>query len=358
MVKLSASALLAASLAPASQGRRTAFLHCSADAGAVNDIGPVDKPPPACLTSGEACNAPIESRDLKLYARAVDRSFAVPLLKLKQARQAFERQACSYRFAEIQEKGQQIVDSYGPDGPSTNHGSYLHYLRKWKRAMEQMHQKCASNSQCMSITWFLKSHPEADDGAMGEHGRGGSAIFDEFRKACEVGKSRSPVPNDSPVWCDETTGLCSYRRCREWWQGINPEIAVPAPWVDDRNEYDQLLEACDWVEQKTPDLDSIKAMQRQLSAKADELKIQYCKPAWVDGYCGAKQDQGSLEPCILENGQQCQAGKVVPHSDDDVTAAWNEFFQEEPVSVSIISPLFAFRPCVKQQGKKRMRGFL
>lgn len=333
----SVSALLAASLWPAARvpvlSSRSSFLDCP------NDPPPesVKKRPPSCLATGGICEVGQDFVDLRQFASAVDVSLKEPLLKAKQARQAFERKVCDYRYAEIEEKGQQLVDTYGPDGPMSDGGSYLYDISKWADAIAMLHKSCGnSGNECPNLINYFRLHPEADVGAMGEHGRAGSEVFSELRMACEVGRTRSPVPNNSPMWCDNSTGLCAKRSCRQWWSEANPEQVEPRPWIDDRIEYQDLRDACAWVESKPPLAEDIKEFQRKLDMVGDDKKIQYCTPKWVDGYCPTKNLIEFHEPCILGTGQQCSNGIVIPSTEEDDTANWAEGFKEPTIKITMM----------------------
>merc|ERR550534_804274 len=183
---------------------------------------------------------------------------------------------------------------------------------------------------CTTLLEHLKRHPKDDIVTSGGHGKTGSKLFKEFRLACQVGQSRSPVPNSSPVWCDEETGLCEQRSCRDWWRGAHPDSADPRPWLDDRIDYDDLKDACAWLMDTTTSDSDINVLQHHLQEQVDHIRQEYCSPKWVDGYCapGAKTRHAE---CTLGNGQYCTHGRVMPKSEMNETSEWQDPFPENPI---------------------------
>eukprot|EP00913_Durusdinium_trenchii_P015829 g14875.t1 len=135
-----------------------------------------------------------------------------------------------------------------------------------------------------------------------------SKVYNEIRLACEVGKKRAPLPNDSPVWCDDKTKLSCRSSCRHWWHEVHPLKAMPQPWVDDRIEYDQLKNICTAIERPQIIPQDLDRYQKQAEAAALHLRDEFCTPKWVDGYCEVRTPPKVHAKCTLENGQYCKKG--------------------------------------------------
>lgn len=290
---------------------------------------------PACIDGGGDCDTLADRQQLRAFAKVVDTNLQEALEMARRARGNFERQACDLRYAEMEDKGAELVHIYGPTGPYVKGGSYLYELRAWSDAVALLHRACMRDAGgCTSLIDYLRGHPADDLGTGGAHGAVGSKIYNELRLACQVGRTRSPVPNDSPVWCDATTGLCEQSSCRKWWHAVHPEKLNPKPWVDDRDEYDDLRDACGWVGEARPRPPELDELQRRLQADVQRLQTQYCSPKLVEGYCARKAPAARHADCVLQTGQHCLHGLVLPHTEEDVTAQWRERFEEKPVEVS------------------------
>merc|ERR1712216_654913 len=100
----------------------------------------------------------------------------------------------------------------------------------------------------------------------------------EFRIACQVGEKRAPVPSDEPTWCDESTGLCDVASCRNWWRKAHE--GKPEPWIDDREEYDFLKEACHWIKDDPIPGQELNEYQHFLQEKTLADKQQFCNGNW------------------------------------------------------------------------------
>lgn len=218
-------------------------------------------------------------------------------------------------------------------------GSYLYELRQWADSVALLHRACArSGGNCSSLLAYFRNHPGEDATHTG------SQVFDEIKNACQVGKSRAPVPNDSPVWCDEN-GVCEQPSCRKWWAEHIPAVKNPRPWHDNRSEYDALKDTCGWVENTPPTTAELNRIQRQLKEDANQIKGQFCAPKWVDGYCGAQEDTADTSK-----------------SDFNSTRAWKELFEEAPITVSSSAALLsaAVLPVahLRRVSHERLRCFL
>merc|ERR1712217_886844 len=172
-------------------------------------------------------------------------------------------------------------------------------------------------------------------GGAGQHGKVGSKVYNELRKACQVGKTRSPVPNDSPVWCDTSTGLCERKSCRKWWKEAHEGMfnGPAEPWVDDRIEYEDLKDACAWVEGHRPTLADLNDYNRTVTKEVVKEHDEYCHPKWIEGYCGPNKSPARHGACTLPTGQHCKRGIILPNSEQDELANWEEPFKEAPVNV-------------------------
>jgi len=300
----------------------------------------VTVPAPTCIDSGENCSSREDLLKLQKFAQAVDEGMAEELKKIKKGRETFLRRACDYRYAEYEDKGELLENTYGPKGPLLPGGSYLFELKRYSDAAFLLHRACNRGmGGCQSLIEYLRDHPEDDLAAGGSHGRAGSKVYNELRKACEVGKSRSPVPNDGPAWCDPETGLCEQKSCKKWWSDKHHGHAVP--WVDDRTEYDDLKETCNWIEHVKPTSRELNKYQLKVQDDTLQDKINFCRPKWVDGYCERKGDKPRFGQCTMEDGKWCKAGRVFPDSEQDDTAEWSETFKEKPVTVEMAPPLLA-----------------
>jgi len=177
---------------------------------------------PSCIDSGENCSSEEDLKKLQKFAAAVDSAMEEDLKAIKKARVRFLRRSCDFQYAQAEDKGELLENTYGPKGPLLPGGSYLFELRRWADAAFMLHRQCNRGmGGCQSLIEYLKEHPEDDIAPGGVHGKAGSKIFTELRKACEVGKTRSPVPNDGPVWCQTDTGLCEQQSCKKWWRKIH-----------------------------------------------------------------------------------------------------------------------------------------
>jgi len=302
---------------------------------------PVLVPAPACLDSGEDCSSKEDFAKLQKFAAAVDESMAEPLKAARKSGENFLRRSCDFRYAEYENKGELLENTYGPKGPLLPGGSYLFEMRRWADAAFMLHRACNRGAGgCQSLMEYLKEHPEDDLAPGGIHGKAGSRVYNELRKVCEVGKSRSPVPNDGPVWCQTDTGLCEQKSCKKWWRKVHNGKAEP--WLDDRIEYDDLKEACSWIEQKKPTSRELNAYQKKVQEQTLDDKVNFCKPRWIEGYCERKSSRPRFSQCTMENGKWCKHGRVFEGSDLDETAEWKESFKEKPVTVEKqIAPLLA-----------------
>lgn len=297
---------------------------------------PVQAPP--CLEGGLDCRKKDQKEELKKFASAMDESLEEPLKKAKLARKRFERRVCDFRYAEFDEKGQVLIDAYGPHGPMRPGGSYLYELRRWADAVTELDNACHARAGdgCSNLLGFMKNYPEADVEPHGSHGALGSELYNEIRLACEVGKTRAPVPNSSPVWCDLSTGLCEQSSCRNWWHDVHPMQVDPKPWVDDREEYDQLKQACTSITRPKYSAADLDKFQRKAEKQALALKREFCTPKWVDGYCENKRPPTVHAKCTLDNGQYCKQGTVQPGSESNITSTWEEGIKEPPVHVEAL----------------------
>eukprot|EP00929_Paragymnodinium_shiwhaense_P079589 TRINITY_DN41489_c0_g1_i1.p1 TRINITY_DN41489_c0_g1~~TRINITY_DN41489_c0_g1_i1.p1 ORF type:complete len:407 (-),score=113.19 TRINITY_DN41489_c0_g1_i1:158-1378(-) len=298
---------------------------------------------PACLDSGGDCTEPAEFVKLREFSKAVDKTVEDALREATKFRKIFQRRVNDYKYAELAEKESKFLDVYGPDGPFAPGGSYLYAMRRWVAAIHKLKRVCFDGTGgCSSLIDYLRDHPEDDLTADGFHGRAGSRVYDEFRQACEVGKSRAPVPNNEPVWCSERNGLCEQKSMKQWWhdahiQQIDPAKGEAEPWVDDRSEYDDLSDACNWVSYHRPSSAELDRYQRQLQKIVEVDKEQYCSPKWVEGYCESKPKH-YFDECHLANGQMCKRGIVNPGTDLDGTANWKEEFPEKPLAQQQSAP--------------------
>jgi len=289
---------------------------------------------PACVDSGKCSNRQ-DFFELRDFSKAVDKSFESVLRDVRKARQTFERRACDYRYAQMEHKGEDMADIFGPDGPLRSGGSYLHELRVWFDALTRLYRECNRNSNgCARLIDHLRTNPDEDLGANGGHGKTGSKIYTEMRLACQVGKSRSPVPNDSPVWCDPSTGLCEQKSCRTWWEKHHDRTSDTRPWVDDREEYEMLSQACGWIGDSSATSSQINKYQQNLENDVEHQKESLCQAQFVKGYCNEAGLLQRYGECIVKTGQYCKNGHILPSSEQDETASWQEHFIEKPVKVN------------------------
>jgi len=310
------------------QALPSALLKCEGDP----QPGAVLVPPPSCLDSGEDCSGKNDFAEIQTFAKAVDESMKKELKALKKARATFMRRACDFRYAEYEMKGDVLENTYGPNGPLLPGGSYLYELRRWADAAYMLHRACNRGfGGCQSLLDYLKDHPEDDVAPGGQHGKVGSKVYTELRKACEVGRTRSPVPNDGPVWCQLDTGLCEQKSCKKWWRQVHHGKAEP--WVDDRIEYNDLKEACHWIYNERPTPQELNKYQQQVQEKTLDEKINFCRPKWIEGYCVHKKDKARYGKCTMEDGKWCPHGRIMPGSEMDDTANWKELFPEKKVTV-------------------------
>jgi len=306
----------------------TALLQCDGDP----PTKAVTVPAPPCIDSGENCSSKEDIKKLQAFAKAVDDSMKDDIKEIKTARQTFLRRACDYRYAEYEAKGELLENTYGPKGPLLPGGSYLFEMKRWSDAAFMLHRACNRGlGGCQSLIEYLKDHPEDDVAPGGVHGKAGSQIYTELRLACEVGKSRSPVPNDGPAWCQLDTGLCEQRSCKKWWRKIHE--GKLEPWVDDRNEYDDLKEVCNWIEHKTPTSRELNKYQLKVQNDTLDEKLHYCHPRWIEGYCPKKKGKPDFGQCTMEDGKWCKNGRIFEDSDLDETATWEEKFKEKKITV-------------------------
>ncbi|CAL1143978.1 unnamed protein product [Cladocopium goreaui] len=332
----------------------TSFATCPAP-----HIQALDAQAPACLEGGRECESLPERAELKAFARSIDQSLKDALETTKEARKRFERRVCDYRYAEIEDKGQVLADAYGPNGPMKPGGSYLYELRRWVDAVQELNHECSlrQGDVCVNLLSYLRNYPQTDQDANGGHGVLGSKLYNEIRLACEVGKKRAPVPNDSPVWCDNKTKLCERTSCRHWWHEVHPLKAQPHPWVDDRIEYDQLKNICTAIERPQIISADLDRYQKTAEAGALHLREEFCTPKWIDGYCEAKVAPRLHAKCTLENGQYCKKGLVHGGSDADITQEWSDAFKEPAVQVSQMA-FWLQSPTRAEQKKTSLASFL
>jgi len=297
---------------------------------------------PLCVDDGVGCDTRDDFLGLRSFAKAIDESVGDDLAQVTKARKSFERRACDLRYAEMMNKSLKLIDTYGPHGPMGPGGSYLFELKNWSRALHRLYHRCLKGSgSCINLITHLREHPDEDVDAAGTHGKVGSTLYKEFRLACQVGKTRAPVPNDSPVWCDEVSGLCEKKSCKKWWGEVHPEALKPRPWVDDRIEYNSLRSACEWIEDKPPSDAEINAAQHQLQRQVDQLHEEYCKPKWVEGYCESGDNARKHADCKIDDSSHCKKGLILPGSEQDATANWEEKFKNPPVRLNML-----FHPAV------------
>jgi len=312
---------------------RTSFV----EGGCPNDLKPkaIHGVAPACLESNGDCANPDEFVKLRKFAKEADETVADQLREAKRFRQIFERRTCDYKYAELQDDKEPMFEHvYGADGPLVPGGSYLYAMRRWVDALHGLRRTCLKGQGgCSSMISYLKEHPEDDRTKDGAHGKAGSGVYNEFRIACDVGKSRSPVPNDGPIWCSVRTGLCEQPSCRKWWEAIHHQFHHhPEPWVDDRSEYDDLREVCNWIHDKAMSSAEVDVYQRKLAKEVKKLKHEYCHPKWIEGYCEKKVDNHFYEECHLAGNRMCHRGIVSNGTDLDSNKGWTEEFPEAPVS--------------------------
>jgi len=310
------------------RGFQTSFVKCPADARPKF----VKVPAPPCIDGGLDCSGKEDFTQLRDFAKSVDESMKDQLDEAKQMRLKFERKVCDFRYTEFENKGELLNNTYGPKGPLMPGGSYIYDMRRWADSILMLYRGCNRGyGGCSSLINYLRDHPEDDVGAGGQHGKAGSKVFNELRKACEVGKTRAPIPNDSPVWCFESTGLCEQRSCKTWWRKVHD--GASEPWVDDRVEYDQLKNACDWIENKEPTNAELDKYQREVKEKALQDKMDFCVPKWIEGYCPHKAHVEKFGECELKDGASCKHGRIFPGTEEDATEDWKEIFPEEEVDV-------------------------
>eukprot|EP00747_Dinoflagellata_sp_TGD_P169114 gnl/TRDRNA2_/TRDRNA2_197225_c0_seq1.p1 gnl/TRDRNA2_/TRDRNA2_197225_c0~~gnl/TRDRNA2_/TRDRNA2_197225_c0_seq1.p1 ORF type:complete len:364 (-),score=57.27 gnl/TRDRNA2_/TRDRNA2_197225_c0_seq1:54-1145(-) len=301
-----------------------AKLICPGDAGAVRRA-PV--PAPACVDNNQDCTEPSSLSQLRTWLTSVDTALEDQLKAVTAARKRFQTRACAYRYAQAEEKPESLIEAYGPNGPLAPGGSYIYEMRQWSDAVHALNRACNRDPACQDVIDMLRKAPEATRNI------GGSKVFAELSAACEVGDSRSPVPNDEPVWCDKTTGLCEQKSCRDWW---NLRYGKESPWKDDRIAYDDLKDACAWVKKaERPKPETLNAMQYHLQDDARKLKEQYCSPKWVEGYCGNHKKKQKFSECQLEGMKYCKHGRLL--SDETAVQSskdigWKEPFAEPEVS--------------------------
>lgn len=310
----------------------TAFVRCEDD--------PKPKPltvaAPSCLENGEDCSAPEDLKKLQNYSAAVDDSLQEDLQGIKKAREKFLRRACDYQYAMIEDKGELLENTYGPKGPLLPGGSYLFELRRWADQVFMLYRQCNRGmGGCQGLVQYLKDHPADDIAPGGVHGKAGSNVYSELRLACEVGRSRAPVPNDGPVWCSTDTGLCEQKSCKKWWR--KKHFGKNDPWVDDRLEYDDLKEACSWISHHSPSSREINRYQGLNQEKVLDLKTDNCRPKWIEGYCpdSSAANKPRFGQCTLEDGsgKWCKNGRIFANTENDDTGTWKEPFKEKAVTV-------------------------
>lgn len=316
-----------------SRSCRTSFVKCPADPRPSF----VKLPAPPCIDGGLDCSGQEDFTQLRDFAKAVDEGMKAQLDEVKAMRLKFERKVCDYRYTEFENKGELLNNTYGPKGPLMDGGSYLYDMRRWADSAQMLYRACNRGfGGCNSIINYLKDHPEDDVGFGGQHGKAGSKVYNEMRKACEVGKTRSPVPNDSPVWCFESTGLCEQRSCKTWWRKVHE--GASEPWVDDRVEYDHLKKACEWIENYTPTTAELSEKHRKLQEKTLKEKTDFCQPKWVEGYCPHLAHIEKFGLCTLKDGTSCPRGRIFPGTEEDETENWKELFPETEVDVEESMP--------------------
>jgi len=325
--------------------------------------------PPACMAGDVDCATREDFKQLRAFSKAVDNSLEEPLRQAEKARKTFEMRVCDYRYAALNDQSQLLTDNYGPNGPLLPGGSYLYELRKWSDSVHALQRACnKSGGACSSLIGHLQDHPEDDSMPGGGHGKAGSRVWHELRRACEIGKTRSPVPNDSPVWCDAETGLCEQKSCRLWWRDAHEGRPNPRPWVDDREEYDDLREVCASITKDKPTSQELNEYQHKLLDEVARRKEQFCSPRWVEGYCSSGEGRKHHAECILATGQRCKNGLVLPKSEQDETGGWKEAFEEKPVEEAAAPPLLLVHEAVRPSRPPRppsgghttstLRGFL
>merc|ERR1712061_554417 len=92
---------------------------------------------------------------------------------------------------------------------------------------------------------------------------------------------------------------------------------------------------------------------------ADEVFKQheeYCHPKWIEGYCGESKEAPRHTECTLPTGQNCKRGIVLPNSEQDELANWEEAFKEKPVEVKFAPipppPVLGLPPLPEQSAEK------
>lgn len=314
---LATQAWCAGPAAPARHHWRWAssFTVCPTDPA---EESPDAGPAPPCIDGGSSCRTREEKRALHDFARRVDKSVKHALEDARNLRKNFEQRACDYQYAQIMDKDDELVSVYGPNGPMNPGGSYLYALERWTDAVKELYRACSrGNGGCKTLLEHFRRHPEDDAGEGGVHGKAGSGAYTEFRLACAVGENRTPVPNDSPVWCDSVTGVCEQPSCRKWWRAIHAGPKKPGqvppepdPWHDDRPAYDELKDICAWTKSSRPSMRDMDDYNKQLTDRVSRMKDEFCVPRWIEGYC---------EP------------KSAASSDLNTTANRGERFPERPV---------------------------
>eukprot|EP00928_Gymnodinium_smaydae_P027690 TRINITY_DN21327_c0_g1_i2.p1 TRINITY_DN21327_c0_g1~~TRINITY_DN21327_c0_g1_i2.p1 ORF type:complete len:462 (-),score=96.55 TRINITY_DN21327_c0_g1_i2:750-2018(-) len=340
-----------------SRGSRSSFIDCE------GDVPPkkLTVPAPPCL-EGDGCKGEQDMKQVRAFSKVIDDSLEESLKKTTKFRKIFERRVNDYKYAEMEEdKMTDFMHTYGPEGPMLPGGSYLFAMRRWLKALHALKRACfKGDGGCSTLVTYLQGHPDDDKTPGGGHGNVGSKVWNEFRLACLVGRTRSPVPNDSPIWCSLRTGLCEQVSARDWWKEIHERLHPgmhAAPWVDDREVYDELKEACAWTSRTGIKNADLLEYQHDITIKSMKDKEEFCGPKWIEGYC---EDQAKMKfgECHLAGNKLCKRGLVSPGSDLNEQAGWHEEFPEPPLGSGVselLCVVAATLPALRRDPRPRRR---
>ena len=171
-------------------------------------------PAPACILNDTNCEGD-EGKEALEYVNSINNAMKKSLSKELKWRAAFERRTCDFVVA--QHKGlRTIMHNYGPNGPQTEAGAYTWYLKKYALQLRALHQACSQSYACSELMFIMPEKVHKLPAPF--------FVYDEFKRACDLYRTKAPVPNYQRAWCmspsavgfGEELGHCEVGSCKQW----------------------------------------------------------------------------------------------------------------------------------------------
>lgn len=288
-------------------------------------------PIPECVDKDGDCMD--DKAGLEKWVHHIDQNLKKHINQTVHRRDVFQRRACDYKYAQISpDKPLELEVNYGPDGPKASGGSYLYEMHRWRASLDRLTHACDKDVQgCRMFLDWARNHPES----IGKHAvldPDKSKVFKEIKAACHLGKTRSPVPNNGPLWCTGSGESleCEENSCLNWWKH-NHRRDPNFVWVDEERaeEYDDLKQLCGRINKDFKGRLTPNVYQEKVKKETKALKAQYCRPRWIHGYCDNNSATEKRGECHLEDGYWCEKGKILDGSLVNDTANWKEKYPEK-----------------------------